>query len=144
MSTEKSYGFIIVHRENMVSRYLLVRQLTHWSFPKGHSENNESPLETAHRELFEECGIKFVSLVPDKSFTEEYEFDREGVNTKKINTFFVAEVENETIHPQPVEILECRFADYEEARSLLTYNSQKHLLDEAEKFLRDEIWKGSK
>ncbi len=138
MPTEHSFGCIVVHTANAQSRYLLVRQLTHWSFPKGHTEGNETPFDTAKREIYEECGISFFNLVPELEFTEEYTFNREGVPTKKVNTFFVATVETDEIHPQPAEILECTFAPYATAREMLTYESQKSILDKAHTALQEK------
>ncbi len=131
MREERSYGFIIVHKAGEEYRYLLVRQLTHWSFPKGHTENNERPIETAKRELFEECGISSFSLVEGIQFVEEYVFLRDGIETKKTNTFFVATVANEEIFPQPIEILECKFVEYNTALLMLTYEGQRDILEKA-------------
>lgn len=136
MREERSFGFVIAHRTDNSIRYLLVRQLTHWSFPKGHKENDEEPLDTAKRELFEECGISYFRLLPDVSYKEEYVFDRDGQATNKTNEFFVALVDSEEIHPQPAEILECAFADFETASAMLTYESQKNILTKVDEFLR--------
>lgn len=55
--SEQVHGCILVSPER---RYLLVqgRATGKWSFPKGHSLPDESSLDCAQRELFEETGIK--------------------------------------------------------------------------------------
>ena len=47
----------------------------HWVFPKGHIEPNESPEETALRELREEAGIigEIVDRLPIQSFEKRKE-----------------------------------------------------------------------
>jgi ubiquinone/menaquinone biosynthesis C-methylase UbiE len=43
-------------------KYLMVRHSTRaWEFPGGRAEGNETPLETAKREFFEETGLKGVA-----------------------------------------------------------------------------------
>jgi 8-oxo-dGTP pyrophosphatase MutT (NUDIX family) len=51
------YGTIIVSPNNKI---LLIkgRKSGKWSFPKGHSEPNETELESALRETYEETGLK--------------------------------------------------------------------------------------
>jgi 8-oxo-dGTP pyrophosphatase MutT (NUDIX family) len=58
------YGTIIVSPQN---RFLLVRGRAtgKWSFPKGHLEGVESPLDCAKRELFEETGLSLKGASPN-------------------------------------------------------------------------------
>ena len=106
--------------------------MTNWSFPKGHPEGNEVPIETARRELFEECGLRDIQVIPGISFEEPaYTFLRNGIETEKKNIFFLATTKSEDLNPQPIEILECRFTSYEEALELFTYEGQKNVLKKA-------------
>jgi ADP-ribose pyrophosphatase YjhB (NUDIX family) len=54
--TKKGAGLIIT---NSKKQYLLVKgvYLPKWSWPKGGLENNETYLECAERETYEECGL---------------------------------------------------------------------------------------
>ena len=55
MKLEKSCGAVIF-KDNQV---LLIKSVKgHWSFPKGHVENDETELETANREILEETNVK--------------------------------------------------------------------------------------
>jgi 8-oxo-dGTP pyrophosphatase MutT (NUDIX family) len=56
MSNKQVYGCILV---SPYRKYLLVqgRSSGKWSFPKGHPYENETPLECARRELYEETGL---------------------------------------------------------------------------------------
>jgi 8-oxo-dGTP pyrophosphatase MutT (NUDIX family) len=55
-TTDKVYGCILQSPDNT---YLLVegRHSGKWSFPKGHPNINELPIECAKRELLEETGL---------------------------------------------------------------------------------------
>ncbi len=130
--SEKSYGIVLVHRADGLDRFLLVLQRSgNWSFPKGHPEEGETPLQTARRELEEECGIQDVSFVPDVVFSEDYTFMRAGIETEKHNDYFLGFTRDTEVRPQPEEILECRFATYEEAVALFRFANAKRVLESA-------------
>jgi bis(5'-nucleosidyl)-tetraphosphatase len=128
---EISYGFIVVRRTEEGDRFLLVKQHANWSFPKGHIDEGEDPLTCAKRELFEETGISDIQIIPDVSFSEEYMFDRNGVETKKENTFFLCFVDSTMARPQEGEIAECRFVSYQEAMNIFVFENPKRILAEA-------------
>jgi bis(5'-nucleosidyl)-tetraphosphatase len=53
----KNLGAIVYTRINNVIKYVLVQQLEgFYGFPKGHIEQNETEVETALREIYEEVG----------------------------------------------------------------------------------------
>jgi 8-oxo-dGTP pyrophosphatase MutT (NUDIX family) len=56
IANNQVYGCILVSPHK---RYLLVqgRSSGKWSFPKGHPNEDETPLDCAKRELFEETGL---------------------------------------------------------------------------------------
>ena len=55
---EKSCGAIVYKIENNELKFLLVHQNNgHYSFPKGHVEENETEIETAIREIKEETNL---------------------------------------------------------------------------------------
>jgi 8-oxo-dGTP pyrophosphatase MutT (NUDIX family) len=62
--TSHVYGAIILnkHNETVVIRG---RQSGKWSFPKGHGEYREIPLDACVRELREETGINMKGIQPD-------------------------------------------------------------------------------
>ena len=63
-------GLII---SNKAGKLLLCKRkgMNSWQFPQGGIDNNESPLSTAQRELFEEVGIQSKSIFPDQSSIPE-------------------------------------------------------------------------
>ena len=86
----RCYGGII--KCSSSGKYLLVKGFTgKWSFPKGHREPNETPIDCAKREIYEETGILIDDLTNKKPvFVSIYyyyniEFDEE-VPTNPIDT----------------------------------------------------------
>ncbi len=62
MTEHIGVGVIIINRDGQV---LLGKRLSRhgygtWSFPGGHLEENETPIECAHREAKEETGLKLT------------------------------------------------------------------------------------
>ena len=56
----QSSGGIIINNKNVL---LVSQKHSSWSLPKGHLEKNESPLQAAYREIYEETGIKSLELI---------------------------------------------------------------------------------
>jgi 8-oxo-dGTP pyrophosphatase MutT (NUDIX family) len=56
---QKQYIYGAIIRNTITNEYLLVKgkQSGKYSFPKGHIESNETPIECIFRELYEETGI---------------------------------------------------------------------------------------
>ncbi len=84
--TEKVYGSVCLSPQN---RVLVVKGRKHgkWSFPKGHKLRNETYLDCAVRETWEETGLNLRGRLPIKSqkLAEGeyffYEFDEEPTLT---------------------------------------------------------------
>jgi bis(5'-nucleosidyl)-tetraphosphatase len=132
MREEHSYGFVLVYRGGETDLFLLVCQATHWSLPKGHIEEGETPLAAASRELLEETGISDISILPGFEFKEEYIFDRAGVPTLKLNTYFLATVPTmDDVLVPDIEITEYRFLPLDEALTLFSFEAARHMLREA-------------
>ncbi|NJO79196.1 MAG: NUDIX domain-containing protein [Cyanobacteria bacterium RM1_2_2] len=59
-----SFGIVPLLQQNGEHLFLLVQhQAGHWSFPKGHAEADETPLQAACREFEEETGITDYQLL---------------------------------------------------------------------------------
>lgn len=75
---ERSFGCIPIIYRPPPTRVLLIQQKsrtkTFWTFPKGHPEDNESPKETAIRELHEETGLRITEkdILTDKGYESHY------------------------------------------------------------------------
>lgn len=134
MSYEKSCGAVVYKTSNKGIKYLLLNSIgldSYWGFPKGHMEYSETEEETALREVFEECGLK-VNLIDGFRATDKYNIDN---FIEKEVVLFLGEADNSLIKIQVEEIEDYRWCNYEEAKSLLTYESGRRILSETNKFL---------
>ena len=101
-------------------KYLLLRAIGYWDFPKGIVEPGESPVEAAKREVEEETTLN------DLSFRWGYDYRETGPYGRgKVARYYIAET-NEFRVSLPVnpeigrpEHDEYRWVSYEEALSLV-------------------------
>ncbi len=129
---DHSFGVIPIYQQAGEARYLLIQHHAgHWAFPKGHAEPGESEAETALRELREETGIRDVTLCSDRPIIETYRFSRNGQMVEKTVRYFVGLVHCETVRIQAEEIRNYRWATYDEAQALITYEESRRSLAEA-------------
>ncbi len=128
-----SYGFFVIYKEqNKPDTFLILRQKNgHWSFPKGHGEGSETPIESARRELQEETGITGITVLDLPTIKDTYVYEKEGKKYQKVNEFFFGLVNNMNVVPQESEISEYRFMTQEEANATFTFPQQIELLQEA-------------
>ena len=121
-----SAGVVVVHRQQDIFRYLLLRAFNYWDFPKGMVEPNESPLQAAVREVEEETTLTGLRFRWGDVYRETHPYNQ----GRKIARYYIAEYVAEnydgTIHlpPNPElgrpEHSEYRWADRAEAWELLT------------------------
>ena len=123
MKEEKSCGAVVVKIEKGKVFYLIEKMnVGHYSLPKGHVIDGETELETAKREIKEETNLDVV-------FYHPYE------DVEKEVVFFMAETyDSKNMKPQTSEVTELLFLLYEEALNLLTYETDKRILQKAHIF----------
>lgn len=133
MIYEKSCGAVVYSFFNQELRFLLVQMKKgHWGISKGHMEEGETEVQTAEREIMEETGL---SVHVNTEFRECEEYSPYEGCIKEV-VYFIAESAVEETIPQPEEILTVRWATYEEAMVLLTYENTKTVLRNVYEFLR--------
>lgn len=134
MKKEKSCGAVVYKKEGNKNIYLAVKSIRdgHWGFAKGHVENGETEVETAKREIMEETSIK-ADLLDDFRITKHYS---PYTNVEKEVVFFIASSSEYDIKIQAEEILEYKFAPFDEVYDVLTYESDKDVLKRADEFLK--------
>jgi len=133
---DTAYGVVVVHRTD-ADRFLLLQQTVgHWGFPKGHKEGTETDKEAALRELEEETGIVTVSLFDAPVISEKYSFTMNDITYNKTVWYYTGFVVDTAVTIQESEILQYRWATYEEAMSILTYKETKETLQKAREYLQ--------
>lgn len=132
MKKEKSCGAVIYRYQNNELYILLVKHNAgHYSFPKGHVENNETEEETAIREVKEETGLD-ISIINRYRSVITYSPKE---NTVKDVIFFLAKPLNETITPQLSEVQEVSWYNIKDAENKITYQEDKKVLKSSIKFI---------
>ncbi len=132
MTFEKSCGAIIIRNNNNVIETLLIQMWGgHWSYPKGHVEENETEVETALREIKEETNLE-VTL--DTRFREITTYSPKP-NVLKDVIFFIGYAKNDSVIIQESELQAYRWMKIEDAFDLVTYEEDKKILRKALKFL---------
>ncbi len=138
--TEQSFGVIPVYREGGRTYFLVIRHNSgHWAFPKGRPEPGESAMETARRELREETGIHDVTLWAEPVLEERYTktaWSNPRQTVAKTVRYFLGIVHDPGVRLQAAEVQDYRWATYDEARALITYDASRRLLEEAAQALK--------
>ncbi len=137
MKKEKSCGAVVYRRAGEAFEILLVKHINggHWSFPKGHVEEGESDIETAYREILEETGI---SVYIDDAFREILTYSPQKDVIKDV-VFFIATPKQGNLAAQPEEIMEARWVTADEAKEILTHESNREVLRRVVEYLNDRI-----
>lgn len=139
MKPERACGVITVYREDGKDLFLILKDdnaRDSWSFPKGHMEKDETVEETAMRELREETGITEVHILDLPLIEEHYDVMRDGEKNLKINTYLIGFVESRDVTIQEGEILDYKWATYEDALATFSYQARKDTLTKANEYLK--------
>ena len=130
---EKSCGAIIYKYENGGLRFLISKHKQgHFSFTKGHVENNETEVETALREIKEETNLD-VKL--DTGFREINTYSPRLGSIKDV-IYFIATPTSFDLKVQEHEIIEALWLSYEESLKTITNDSDKEILKKAYAYLK--------
>jgi 8-oxo-dGTP pyrophosphatase MutT (NUDIX family) len=123
----------IVHRRGPAGRELVVgsrrreRVGISWSLPKGTPIEGETTEETALREVTEETGLAVVITGPLDSIA--YSFVREGVRISKTVHYFLMEPTGGDFSAHDHEFEEVRWIPFAEAAAVLTFDSERGLVE---------------
>lgn len=128
---EKSCGAVLFTGDGPYRRFLLLQNRSgHNGFPKGHVEADETEIETALREIWEETGIR-ATLIP--GFRHSYTYTPNHYSQKE-GVYFLGRFENQTLRTQVGEIFGAWLLPYEEALAALVHEQDRVLLRLAAEF----------
>lgn len=131
---EKSCGAVIFRKNKNDVKLLLVKNHNgrHWSFPKGHIEENETEQETAIREIKEETNLDVKIM---DNFREVSSYCPFGKIKKEV-VFFLARTVSDNIKLQESEIDSFLWVDITGAKKLCSYENDFNLIDKADEYIR--------
>jgi len=129
---ETSCGFILMNYDSIL---LLQYPQGHWSFPKGHiEEDDKDHFATAKRELLEETGISKVSIIDGWKSRTEYTFFSKGSPTTKQVFWYLANTVELNVNLSH-EHTNYMWVNFDEASEQLTFDQEVNLLNSAKDFL---------
>lgn len=133
---EVSAGGIVFRRDGERTFFLLIRDpYRNWGFPKGHLEDGEDPAAAALREVSEETGLDGLELRAPIE-TIDWTFRFRGRKIHKVCHFFLMETCQRRATPQEEEgITACRWASYEQATKMISYENARAVLQQAHALL---------
>ena len=133
MNREKSCGAVVFRVYNNELQFLIIESINgHFSYPKGHSENNETEVETALREIKEETNLD-VTL--DENFREVITYLPNERMVKHV-VFFLAEAKEGIVKRQENEIRSIEWMSFDEACQILSFKNDKKILKNAVEFIK--------
>ncbi|MEK7129476.1 MAG: NUDIX domain-containing protein [Patescibacteria group bacterium] len=132
MKEERSAGGVVVRRRGNGWQVLLIKDMNGtWTFPKGLIEKGEGAEQAAGREIFEETGIRGLTLVKKLS-PITYWYRLNGLIKKTVLYFLFMTTSNEPPNPQKEEgIQEAKWTSLALAATIVGYpKTNKSLLQE--------------
>ena len=137
---EYSYGIIPLYKEGEDIKVFLINQYgavgdIFWGIPKGHTEESETPLETAKREVSEEAGLSPVIDNDVLMYELDYEFELDGALIKKHTGYFVGWVSDTSFVIQDDEVKEAGWFSFDEAKQKFEFERYRELLKQVEEDL---------
>ena len=134
MKFEKSCGAIIFREFNKKIETLLIRMIGgHWSYPKGHVEQDETEVETALREIKEETNLE---VIIDTRFREITTYSPKPEVIKDV-IYFIGFAKTSEVIIQETEVSEFIWIDVNEALNYITYEEDKKIFKKALRFINE-------
>lgn len=128
-----SAGGVVVRRQDREWQVALIarKNKTVWGLPKGHVEPEETPEQTALREVQEETGLTAKILQPLDTISYWFASKEERARFFKTVHFFLMEATGGSTEDHDFEVDEVRWFPVPEALKQMTYPSERSLVQDA-------------
>lgn len=126
MENVKAAGGVVVNGKGQIA--IVSQNGTSWSLPKGHVEKGEDDLTAAKREIYEETGIRDLTLVRDIGSYTRGRINHDGSenpNYLRDIHFFLFKSNQEKLVPIDPENPEARWVEKDEVAKILTNQKDK-------------------
>ncbi len=133
---EHSAGGVVFRKGEEGPEILLVatKGKTRWQLPKGKVEPGESPRDAAFREVKEEGGVEGELICPLDTISYWYYW--EGEKHRKLVDFFLFRYRAGDPSQHDWEVDDARFFPAQEALKLITFPTEKKVLERALEIIR--------
>lgn len=133
-SVQKAGAIILSQKDPALIALLYRSKQNDWSFPKGHVEKDESPIETACREIKEETGLSVIQIVDLPPI--EY---RHPTESHIINHMFLMRSENDSSLKNEFRNDKISWIPYKEIAEKLSYSNTKEYYTSILNFIEKQI-----
>ena len=136
VTVERSAGAVLFRRRGGDILYLLLQYPQgHWSFPRGHIEGAETPIETVRREVKEEANISRVRFFPGyrEKVHFRYQWPPKSVDAEsrlKFVVFYLGQVFESRVKISE-EHKSFRWVPYDRALKMLRHKNMRVILEKA-------------
>ncbi|MDP9482333.1 MAG: NUDIX hydrolase [Chloroflexota bacterium] len=129
--TATSAGGIVVRYDSGIPQFIAGRRKDPrtWTLPKGTPHPGETTEQTALREVGEETGLEVRIVEPIDSIS--YDFTQRGARIHKTVFYFLMEPTGGDLAGHDHEFDEVRWFDLAEAGGVLTFESERSLVERA-------------
>jgi len=140
MPKEKSAGAVIFHKGEQIEYLLLLypgsgkKSKQYWDLAKGHIEEKETEEDTLKREVFEETGLKDISIIDGFKKSIRYFFQKDGKTISKTVVFYLVKAKHREIKISP-EHLDYVWLPIKDAIQTITHQDAKKILRAGNQFL---------
>jgi len=118
-----SAGGVVLNEQGQI--LVVNQQHDSWSLPKGHIDSEETLIDAAKREIYEESGLRDLHYVRELGTYQRFKIGKGGVGEdqteRKTITIFLFRTQEHHLAPVDPENPEARWVDREEVAELLTH-----------------------
>ncbi len=153
IALERSVGAVVFRVVQGKIEFLLLQYRNgHWEFPRGKMEEGEEEQDTMRREIYEETGIKNITVIEGFRRTMSFAYracgqekkerikDQACIFVRKKAIFYLAESHDSTVTVS-CEHRAAEWLSFGDAKERLTYKNGKKVLTHAQKYLNTAIIK---